>query len=237
MNIAFLIPSTSKGNKWKSIEESFIYKFTLSTLINEHKNSKYTFIFYIGYDEDDIFYNNKKIQANFKNKFSYYKFQFIPFKDVKKGHLTRMWNILYFNALIDEKYFIEYFYQCGDDIRFESVGWLSDSIKILVKHNKIGVSGPLNDNPYIMTQTLLTRKHYAIFNCLFPEKIFNWGCDDWINTVYKPNFLNPAIQHTSINCGGKPRYNISNYDINSVKKTANTIAINERIKIIHYLKK
>ena len=237
MNIAFLIPSTSKGHKWNSIEESFLFKFTLSTLLNEYKNGKFTFIFYIGYNNDDEFYNNLNNQNKFKKKFRHYTFKFIPFKDVQKGHLTRMWNILYFNALIEEKYFIEYFYQCGDDISFETIGWLPESIKILKNHNNIGISGPLNENPHIMTQTLISRKHYAIFNCLFPEKIFNWGCDDWINAVYKPDLLNPTIKHKSVNSGGDPRYNISNYDVNKVKKMANKIAMNDKIKLVNYLRK
>ena len=234
MNIGFLIPTTSKGKNWNTIHDSYLYKFTLTTLQKECSN-KYQFIFFIGYDADDVFYKNDKIQQSFSKLFPKYKFRFIEFESIKKGHLTKMWNILYYKSLIDNDYFINYFYQCGDDIVFETQGWLEKSINILKHNNDIGISGPYNEHPYMLTQTLITRKHYDIFKCLFPEMIFNWGCDDWINNIYKPTYVNPVKNQKSINSGGPPRYNTSNYDLTKLKQRIQYIANSDKNKVIKYI--
>ena len=51
MKIAFLIPCKSDLN-WRKLEDSILYKNTLSSFKPE-KNHKY--FFYIGYDHDDFF--------------------------------------------------------------------------------------------------------------------------------------------------------------------------------------
>ena len=45
MKVAFLIPS--KGENWKRIEESILYRYTLNSFIPEPDHK---YIFYIGYD-------------------------------------------------------------------------------------------------------------------------------------------------------------------------------------------
>ena len=56
MKIAFLIPCKGETS-WKKVEDSLLFKKTLSSFIPE-KGHKY--FFYIGYDHDDIFYTGKK---------------------------------------------------------------------------------------------------------------------------------------------------------------------------------
>ena len=49
-----------------------------------------------------------------------------------------------------------------------------------------------------------------IFGWFFPVEIINWCCDDWYNTVYKPNYFFPLCNHYCSNDGGAPRYDINN---------------------------
>ena len=235
--VAFLIPTTSKGKYWNKCEDSYLFKYTLSTLEKcNHSNKK--FIFYIGFDNDDSFYTHKKNQDFFKKRFPLFIFRFIEFdSSIKKGHLTKMWNILYHSALTDSSYFINYFYQCGDDIVFKTPNWIEKSISELKSHNDLGISGPYNEHPHILTQTLISRKHYAIFNCLFPESIKNWGCDDWLNSVYKPYHVNPSVDEMAVNAGGLPRYDIQNLSESKSKMIANSIAEEDKKKIQQYLHK
>lgn len=233
MNIGFLIPSTSKNRNWNSVKDSYLYKFTLSTL---KISNNYTFIIYIGFDHDDDFYTNLKNQKDFKQYFPNFIFKFIPYdKTVEKGHLTKMWNILYYNAMIDDNFFIDYFYQCGDDIAFKTNGWLEKSIESMTEHHGIGISGPFNEHTHMLTQTLISRKHYDIFGFLFPENILNWGCDDWLNSVYLPNLVYPINNELAINSGGPPRYNISGYNEKNIKRLANNLANNDKHKLNQYL--
>jgi hypothetical protein len=118
-----------------------------------------------------------------------------------------MWNIL-FEKAYKEGY--EYFYQCGDDIIFKTKGWINDSIKMLESKNNIGLTGPINNNNRILTQSFVSRKHMEIFGWYFPIEIKNWCCDDWYNMVYHPKYLYPLNQHYAENGGGAPRYDINN---------------------------
>ena len=211
--IALLILCTSnKRDNWKSIKDSYFYNLTLKTfLINRSLEHKY--IFYIGIDKDDRIFDKKEEQdeiIRFKKVFENIDFKFVIMQDIKKGHVTKMWNVL-FQQAYNEK--CDYFFQCGDDINFKSKNWINDAINILKKHNNIGLTGPINNNFRILTQAFVSRKHMEIFGWFFPEQIINWCCDDWYNGVYKPNYFFPLINHFCSNDGGSPRYDI-NHDPN-----------------------
>lgn len=242
MKIALLIPCTSKNHNWTNIQESYFYNMTLKTFLLT-QNPEHTYHFYIGVDNDDVLFNStatKSFLNNFNKIFKNVFFNFEVF-NIKKGHLTKMWNVLYQNAYIDS---CNYFYQCGDDIMFCTKGWVNDSIAILEQHNDIGLTGPYNNNPHILTQAFVSRKHMEIFGYFFPENIFNWGCDDWYNYVYKPDYFFPLKNHYCSNEGGEPRYVIdnnhsftSNYveNITELRNRTQRQGINDRIKIINYI--
>lgn len=205
-----LIPSTSKGRNWTTIQESYLFKHTLkSFLLTYDKSHKYTF--YIGIDRDDRIYDNK-INIDYFIKFAKVMINidinFVYMDNIPKGHLTVMWNKLFKIAYDDE---CEYFFQCGDDIEFKTNGWVEDCISKLQKNNNIGLVGPVNNNPRILTQSFVSKKHMELFGYYFPPEIINWFCDDWINEVYRSiNKFFPLENHLCINVGGTPRYNVNN---------------------------
>lgn len=210
MKIGMLIPSTSKGRNWTTIQESYLFKHTLkSFLLTYDKSHKYTF--YIGIDRDDRIYDNK-INIDYFIKFAKVMINidinFVYMDNIPKGHLTVMWNKLFKIAYDDE---CEYFFQCGDDIEFKTNGWVEDCISKLQENNNIGLVGPVNNNPRILTQSFVSKKHMELFGYYFPPEIINWFCDDWINEVYRSiNKFFPLANHLCINVGGTPRYNVNN---------------------------
>jgi len=208
--IALLIPTTCKGRDgWATIKDTYLYNLTLKTfLLTQSKEHEY--IFYIGIDADDRIFSkqsSKEEIIKFKKVFKNVDFQFIHMDNIKKGHLTKMWNIL-FKKAYDEG--CQYFFQCGDDINFKTKNWINDGIKVLKSHNNIGISGPINNNPRILTQAMVSRKHMEIFGWFFPEQIINWCCDDWYNWVYQPTYFYPLCNHFCSNDGGSPRYDVNN---------------------------
>ena len=62
---------------------------------------------------------------------------------IKKGHLTVMWNRL-FEQAHEEK--CDYFFQCGDDINFQTKDWVKDCVLTLKNHDDVGLTGPVNNN-------------------------------------------------------------------------------------------
>ena len=209
MKIALLIPCTSKNRTWKSIKESYLYQLSLKTFLLT-QDKEYEYKFFIGIDKYDPIFDSNEQQKEilkFKKVFKNVDFEFIEMSNIKKGHLTKMWNVLFKNAY-NEQY--DYFFQCGDDIHFTTKSWCKDCISTLQKHNNIGLTGPINNNSRIMTQAFVSRKHMEIFGWFFPEEIINWCCDDWYNWVYQPNYFFPLKNHYCSNLGGDPRYDINN---------------------------
>ena len=248
MKIAILIPSTSRNRNWKNIKESYLYQVTLKTYLTTtaHRNSSHEHYFYIGIDKDDSIYDNSNNQQEIQRLISIGKNCYLSFyymNNIRKGHLTKMWNVLFQKAYDDN---CQYFYQCGDDIEFKTKNWLEDGIDMLQKHDNIGITGPVNNNNFIITQSLVSRTHMEIFGNFFPEKIINWGCDDWYNEVYKPKYFYPLKKHMCVNIGGQERYEIDditnfrkNYTTNVAKLRlrCETIAKNDRQKVAQYLAK
>jgi len=216
MKIALLIPSTSNGRDWKTIEESYLYKHTLkSFLLTYDKEHKYKF--FIGIDRNDKIYDNndniKKIHR-FVSVMINIELEFVYMDNIKKGHLTVMWNKL-FETAYNQEY--DYFFQCGDDIQFITSNWVQTCINKQQLNNNIGVTGPIDiNNTRLLTQSFVSRKHMELFGYYFPPEIINWYCDDWINEIYKKmNKFYPLPDKVCKNMGGNPRYNINNKKYNS----------------------
>jgi hypothetical protein len=244
MKIGLLVPCTSKGRQWTTIKQTYFYNLTFKTfLINQDKEHEYHF--YLGVDNDDPIFNNVAEQGvirRFTNIFKNIHIHFVVL-NIQKGYLTKMWNELYKLAYSDG---CEYFYQCGDDIHFQTAGWVNDSINTLVLTNGVGLTGPINNNNRILTQAFVSRKHMEIFGYFFPENILNWGCDDWYNHVYQPNHFFPLKNHFCSNEGGEPRYLIdgkrnfrANYAVNAsaLRNRTMTQAIGDRAKIANFIKR
>jgi hypothetical protein len=205
--VSLLIPITSNGKEWKKFEDTFLYTIMLPSFINT-KSPFHTYTFYLGIDEDDLLFTDKNILDNMKSCFESnnikLKLFFTPIS--WKGHLTKIWNILFKNAFDDGN---DYFYQCGDDINFLTYDWVNMSIDALIKNNDIGVTGPDDIyNSEILTQNMVSRRHMEIFNYLFPEEILNWYCDTWINDIYKHTNNYISIDARCSNSGGQSRYKI-----------------------------
>jgi len=228
MKIGILIPSTSKGRNWSSYKETYLYNITLKTFLLTY-DKEHTYEFYIGIDRGDTILDNEETKngiTDFKKVFKNINFDFIYMDGITKGHLTVMWNRLFKKALDDN---CDYFYQCGDDIEFITKGWVNASIKKLQENKNIGLTGPINNNTRILTQTFVSRSHYNLFGYYFPEEIINWCCDDWINEVYKNiKAFFPLLNQVCVNIGGDPRYTINNDNNYHLNMGNNTMLLRQQ---------
>ena len=224
VKIAILVLATSnKRDQWRNIKDTYLFHSTIKTFLYT-MDKEHEYIFYIGIDKNDRIFDKKEEQSqilNLSNNFSNVTFKFITCDNIPKGYVTLMWNKLFY---ISYKENCMYFYQCGDDIKFLTKGWINDSIKVLKSNYDIGITGPINNHGSILTQAFVSRKHMEIFGFFFPKEIKNWYCDDWYNQVYRPNFLYPLYNHYAFNLGGNPRYKIED-----------TILIKKNLKKIVYI--
>jgi hypothetical protein len=230
MKIGIIIPSTSYNRDWNTIKESYLYNHTLNSfLLTYDKQNMYKF--YIGIDRNDRIYDNvdnMQIIKRFCSVMTNIEIDFIYMDNVNKGHLTVMWNKLFKIAFDDG---CDYFFQCGDDIEFKTKGWISECINQQIKHNNIGVTGPVDiNNMRLLTQSFVSRNHMELFGYYFPPEIVNWFCDDWINEVYKKiGRFYPIKDQICINVGGKPRYDINNQTFKNNSDFQNKIGIMRNI--------
>lgn len=230
--LAFLIPSTSKGKDWTNVENTFFYKFFLPSFLKT-KSDKFEYIFYFGFDSDDkLFIEDKFLQSFIKIlQENGIKFLICFISGIKKGHLTKIWNLLFQKAYNDR---CDYFYQCGDDIEFLTKNWDELCINEIQKHNEVGLCGPMDlrgaefGDALRMSQSLVSRKHMEIFGYFFPEEITNWFCDDWITYVYRKAEKIYFLKNVLItNRGGVQRYDIVN-----CKELYTRLAERDYIKIL-----
>ena len=65
MKIAILIPSTSNGRKWKTINDTYLLNHTLKSFLIQY-DKEHHYKFYIGIDRNDEIYDNMEIKEKFK---------------------------------------------------------------------------------------------------------------------------------------------------------------------------
>lgn len=198
VKIGILIPVCSRNQNCKTLSDTHLFKILLPSITKTCSGVAYKI--FLGIDEDDKLYTQNINELS--------GFDVTILDSSYKGHLTRIWNVL-FKKAYDEGY--DYFIQCGDDIEFH-MGWIEQCLVALKENEDVGVVGPRDiNNPKLLTQTMVSRKHMEVFGYYFPEEIKNWYCDDWINEVYRYCDRN-FVCGTCENKGGKERYDVQKVD-------------------------
>ncbi len=212
MNVALLIPICSRNIKFSSIEEIPLFKYFM-TGFNETKSDNFNYHFFIGYDDDDLYYKSHKNYLEGKGYNVY---------ELKKCHHSppKAWNQL-FEYAYNHPQHIDYFFQIGDDVLLKTKKWTEIFINKLKEYNNIGVVGPCdfvnynqriaNNMAPIIENSFVSRKHFEIFKFFFNPNIINWYCDNWITEVYN-NKNTCSYICTNIVCSNiirDSRYNIS----------------------------
>lgn len=235
--VGIIVPTTTKGKKFNTILDSPIVNVLFRSFIETVDNKPgLSCVFYIGYDYNDPLFSKDetifiltKFLSGLNNELLC-KFVKFP-ENIKPGHLTRMWNILYDEAYNDN---CDYMYQCGDDIEFLTKDWLLPSINLLRNNNDIGMSGPVCDHPYILTQALFSRKHKDILGRFLEEDIKNWFLDDYYNLLYTPNnvfvYFEGLCRNTVQSTSSDGNYKVVNIKIEDVVNYANR----DKLKIKEY---
>jgi len=222
--IAFLVPTTSKNQPLRDTQDLFLVKYLL-TSFTEKSTKDYIYRFYIGYDSCDTFYKENKDKIT--ELFPQLNLNFVCLSDVSRT-LVMKWNELFKIAYNDN----DFFYQLGDDVTFLSTGWENDFINLLSQSNFIGVVGPKDcNNTELLTQTFVSKRHYDIFNYYFDPSIENWFCDNWINEIYKPDFIYYSSSLIVNNSLQKPRYEV----VQIKQEYFNTLVANAGVKLQDYL--
>lgn len=206
MNVAILVPVCSRNQTYESIDDIPLLKNLYPSFLKTKE--EYNYKFFIGYDDDDLFYIENSKKLNF-DSYALSGCQHAP---------ATAWNKLAEIAFKDEIKF-NYFFQVGDDVILEKGRWTSHFIKRLQDNGNIGVVGPCNlvnytqrknaGRPYVIENAFVSRNHIEIFGYFFHPSIKNWYCDDWITQVYSNIFSEIQVEYTCRNTIIDKRYSVA----------------------------
>jgi hypothetical protein len=215
-NIAVLIPVKSKPEYLNQFLKSDLYEYFFKSFFKNY-DSEHKYTIYLGYQDNDKLYNNEKQRNIIEKHFNIMKNATVVFKSYEpkwQGNVAGIWTTLCYLAMTDGNE-NNYFIQCGSDISFVDKGFVNDAINILEKNNNIGVVGledrgrlKINPNDRLLTQSIVSWKHFLIFGFYYPQEIINWGCDDWITEIYERENMVYRLKQGFYNLGGKERYEI-----------------------------
>ena len=207
--IGIIIPTTSNNRNYVEVKKIDFFEIFMNNFLKTF-NQNYHFTIYLGFDDDDQFYNSNLVEI--KNYFDLITNDYnINLKLHKisnlKGKVGEIWSKLADIAVNDN---CEYLYQIGDDVKIINSGWEEAFINKLKKLDNVGVVGPLDvNNSTILTQSFVHNTHLNIFDNYFPKELINWFVDDWITNVYKPN-NSFCLKKYKIKNEVNARYNVVN---------------------------
>jgi hypothetical protein len=225
-NIAVLIPITSNKRNWENLKETDLYSHFFKSFFSTY-SPEYYYTIYLGIDNDDDLYKQVSVQKDIDKFINIMKNSSVKmlFFDKKKykGKPCWIWNELFKDAVKDNN---DFFIQCGSDISFIDKNWVECCINNLNEKKGFGVVGLIdqgrkefNSNDSLLTQTMVSKKHFDIFGFYFPWNLPSWASDNWIGDIYHKDDLKFIIPHRLYNLGGSPRYKVPTDYIENYKKS------------------
>lgn len=188
---------TSKHSKTSNFETTFqIFSVFLPSFCRSVKTSdQSTFVyrFYLGYDDNDKFFNNKTLSEKFMEIFNNKILELcslnrITLRLLRCNHHGRpAWaqNDVMITAYLDGA---DYFYRVNDDTILLTTHWTEKFIERLHQFHPplVGVVGPHHSggNTAILTYDFVHRTHVEIFGFYYPRVFTDWFADRWITNVY-----------------------------------------------------
>ena len=219
MDIAILIPTTTRNIKSPKLEKLSLTTFCLPSIVATIE-SVYDYTVYIGIDKGDYL---RTVEAKIL-----LKFPFVKSVHVEGGTFTKAVNQIAKLAYNDN---MTYFVRINDDTEFATKNWTSAGIQILKNYvpSNVGVVGPIctHGNQQILTHDMVHRTHLDIFHNYYPPAFENWWADDWITNVYKPNMstkLKTWVVHHKMVHGTRYAVNVA-----TSKRLLKTNSIDKRI--------
>jgi len=167
--ICILIPTTSRKQDWKTVDDTFLLQYPLPSLAKTCEPQRYSYSVFVGYDVGDPFFDNEEtlsaLTQEAKEAVPFAKFSIIPFVNSlsKPGPVA---NFLSREAYNDG---CDFLYQIGDDTELLTPRWTSKFVDALRSFTPPlhGVVGPrcAQGNKAIITHDFVHRSHQDMRCC------------------------------------------------------------------------
>lgn len=183
--VCVLIPATSMGQPWQTIDDSFLVNVCLPSILKTSESEKYQYVTYVGFDSGDSFFDNATTTSalyEWANQ-SHMELRLLDFFNPmhKPGPVM---NLL---AAVAYREHCDFTFRINDDT--EMLGeWTTPFIQALLSFDPPlrGVVGPTchEGNTAILTHDFVHRTHMNVFGNHYPPQLTDWWLDDWISLVY-----------------------------------------------------
>ena len=195
--IAILVPTTSRGFRWKSLDQVPVVRFLLPSVARTVE-SGFIYRVYVGFDLGDLYFDHPARIAGLAKTFQDQvanpaRLRGISCALVVQGFQNSlrkpgpMFNFLSSSALADGA---DYVYRINDDTELRSL-WASAFVLQLAAFNppNVGVVGPTckEGNLKILTHDFVHKTHAYIFSVHYPSVLMDWYSprqQRLINTVH-----------------------------------------------------
>lgn len=193
--VCILVPVCSRMTDWKSVNESFFLTIFLGSMYKTSEFSKYNYSIYLGYDKDDLIFDNEQSLQFLFREMEKYNAEFdtmVTLRPISFLNLLKkpgpIMNYLSQTAYSEN---CDFLYRINDDTEFLTP-WTTPFIQTLASFQPpyTGVVGPTchQGNPTILTHDFVHKSHLEIFEFHYPHELTDWWLDDWISSVYgEPN--------------------------------------------------
>lgn len=180
--IGILISSTSNKSNYTNEDDYMLFKYVMPSFVKTI-SGKHNFVFYIGYDNGDEYFEKYKYKIIKKFSECYnFEIYITGYDNPKKSNPCYVWNKLYEHAINDD---CDYFYQLGDDIVLQTSNWDDSFVTAMKSQNNIGIVGGMSNKAKVILQAFVSKKHWDIFGYLFCPEFKNFYSDVWIDGIYK----------------------------------------------------
>ena len=242
--IAIMAASTSRGlNETESFTHIPLFKTLFPSLLC-NLDCGFKYIFVMGYDEGDNFYDSVE---SIDKVFAWFN-SYIASPLQRNGidislHPVRVKNSAkrpgpVFTAIAKAAYGLhaDYYYRVNDDSEFLGK-WAKLYTNTLKQHPlQLGVIGPscYHSRDRILTHDFVYKTHMEIFNGIYyPIEFSDWYMDDWISAVYGPQL---TFISKKVGIDHHFRYRERSYDVNRENlKLLDPLVKSGQEKIIQFL--
>ena len=189
--VCILIPLTSRNQRWRTIEDSFVCRFPLPSLAKTCEPENFSYAIYLGYDVGDAFFDSRPtLWALIQHSK-----QLMPYASVRirafSNQLKKPGPIMNFLSRKAYNDGCDFMYRINDDTELLTSSWTSLFVRALQAFDPPlrGVVGPTcnEGNTRILTHDFVHRGHLDIFETHYPPELTDWWLDDWITSVYGPS--------------------------------------------------
>jgi hypothetical protein len=144
IRIAMLIPVCSRHQTYRSVDDVPLLHIFLPNFLRTKEERGFVYKLYVGYDDDDDLY--RRYHAEMEERVRPHVEMEMRMLAGCQHNPVAAWNALFEMAVKDGH---DYFFQIGDDVGLETMGWTRRFVRRLERQDNLGTVAPCEPMNYL----------------------------------------------------------------------------------------